>query len=114
MTTGEKIRIQRLARNLSQEYMAFMLEISQAAYSKVERDETTLSLKRIYAIAEILKMSPFELMPKPKYGTGINQEFMVRTLAKLRKFWTSDLRKKLASYGVADVFYRDKSNIERK
>jgi transcriptional regulator with XRE-family HTH domain len=89
MTTGDKIRIQRLTKNYSQEYMAFMLDISQAAYSKLERNETELSLKRIYAIAEILEISPFALMPKPKYGTGINQAFIHRTLEKIGKIWAN-------------------------
>jgi transcriptional regulator with XRE-family HTH domain len=94
---GEKIRIQRLTKNYSQEYMAFMLDISQAAYSKLERDETEISIRRIYAIAEILEISPFELMPKPKYGTGINQEYIWRTLNKLKKFWAQRLKEKKAS-----------------
>jgi transcriptional regulator with XRE-family HTH domain len=74
MTVGENIRIQRLIKGYSQEYMAFMLEISQAAYSSLERNAGNITVRRIYDIAEILKMSPFELMPKPKYETGLNQE----------------------------------------
>jgi len=87
MGIGEKIRIQRLTKNYSQEYMAWELDISQAAYSKVERDETELTLRRIYRIAEILEISPFELMPKPKQGTAIRQDFFWKTLHKLSKFW---------------------------
>ncbi|HEY4195930.1 MAG TPA: helix-turn-helix transcriptional regulator, partial [Mucilaginibacter sp.] len=98
---GEKIRVRRLTKNYSQEYMAFMLEISQAAYSKLERDETNISLRRIYEIAEILEMSPFELMPKPKYGTGINQEFIRRTLNKLGKFWSNGLKKRMIAVPVS-------------
>lgn len=90
---GEKLRIQRLTKNYSQTYMAFMLNISQAAYSKLERDETEISLRRIYAIAEILKISAFELMPKPKYGIGINQEYYRKTMIKLRAFWKSGFTK---------------------
>lgn|SRR6185312_6211 len=96
MGIGEKIRIQRLIKNYSQENMAWELDISQAAYSKIERDETQLTLRRIYAIAEILEISPFELMPKPKYGTGIAQEYFWKTLNKLRKFWNSSLKKNRA------------------
>jgi len=85
MTVGEKIRIQRLTRNYTQEYMAWELDISQAAYSKLERDETELTLRRIYEIAEILEISPFELMPKPKFGTAIAREYFWKLWIRLQK-----------------------------
>jgi transcriptional regulator with XRE-family HTH domain len=91
---GDKIRLKRLEKHYSQEYLAFMLNISQPAYSKLERDETEISMIRVYEIADILEISAFELMPKPKYGTGINHEFIYRTLYKLKKIWTSDVRKR--------------------
>lgn len=69
---GELIRIQRVIRGYSQEYMAFQLEISQPAYSKIERNESEITVIRVYEIAEILEISPFEIMPKPKYGSSIN------------------------------------------
>jgi transcriptional regulator with XRE-family HTH domain len=94
---GDKIRIQRLTKNYNQAYMAFMLDISQAAYSKLERNETEISLRRVFDIAEILEISAFELMPKPKFGTGINQKFIMATLNKLRKFWSTDVKKKMAT-----------------
>ena len=96
-TIGEKIRIRRLTKNYSQEYMAFMLDISQAAYSNLERDETELTIRRIYEIAEILEMSPFELMPKPKFGIGINPQLFYRTINKIRSVWTSKIKKRMAA-----------------
>jgi transcriptional regulator with XRE-family HTH domain len=113
--TGEKIRIQRLTKNYSQEYMAFALGISQAAYSKLERGETEISLNRIFEIGEILEISAFELMPKPKYGTGINQEFIWRTLQKLRKFWLADLKKRIKNVPHSlKITHSDISNIPGK
>lgn len=94
-TIGEKIRIQRLTKSYSQEYMAFMLDISQAAYSNLERDETALTIKRIYEIAEILEISPFQLMPKPKFGTGINLGSFRRTIKKLKEVWLYGVRAKM-------------------
>jgi len=94
---GEKIRIRRLTKNYSQEYMAFMLEISQAAYSNLERDETEMTIKRIYEIAEILEMSPFELMPKPKFGISFNHIAFWRTIKKFKAVWVSDIRLKKAA-----------------
>ncbi|MGF7080449.1 helix-turn-helix domain-containing protein [Mucilaginibacter sp. UYCu711] len=94
---GEKIRIRRVTKSYSQEYMAFMLNISQAAYSNLERGETALTLTRVYEIAEILEMSPFELMPKPKFGLGINHVAFIKTIKKLQATLTAHVkaRKKL-------------------
>lgn len=89
---GEKIRIHRLTRSYSQEYMAFMLDISQAAYSNLERNETEMTIKRIYEIAEILEISPFELMPKPKFGLSFNHLAFWRTINKLKMLWVADIR----------------------
>ena len=83
---GEKIRLQRLTKKYSQEYMAFMLNISQAAYSKIERDETELTIQRIFDIGEILEINPFTLLPKPKHGSGIRITYY-RTMNKLRRFF---------------------------
>jgi transcriptional regulator with XRE-family HTH domain len=90
---GEKIRLERLAKRYSQEYMAWSLDISQAAYSKVERDETEITMKRIYEIAEILEISPFRLMPKPKYGVGIVGVYFWKSLQNLRNWWMNKVRK---------------------
>jgi len=68
MKLGEKIRLQRLVKKYNQEYMAFALGISQAAYSKIERNETELTINRLYEIAEILEISPLPLLPPPKYS----------------------------------------------
>jgi transcriptional regulator with XRE-family HTH domain len=109
-TIGDRIRIQRLMKNYNQEYMAFVLDISQAAYSKIERNETTMSLPCIYAIAEVLEISPFILMPKPKCGMGINYQAVLYTWHKLRRFFTGGLKKKKEEALKLNVVYRDKSN----
>jgi len=92
---GEKIRIQRLIKNYSQEYMAFELEISQGAYSNIERNATAISLERVFEIAEILEISAFDLMPKPRFGSGINQAFFAGAIIKLKKFWNSHIRNRI-------------------
>ncbi|WP_299821009.1 helix-turn-helix transcriptional regulator [uncultured Pontibacter sp.] len=60
----KKIRNIRQQKGYSQEYMAHRLNISQNAYSKIERGFTDVTVKRIYEIAEILEISVFELLPK--------------------------------------------------
>lgn len=62
MQLGEKIRKERLIKGYSQEYMAFRLDISQNAYSKLEREETELSVKRAYQIVEILDIQIYKLI----------------------------------------------------
>lgn len=89
----EEIRIQRQKRGISQEAMAFDLNISQPAYSKIERGETELTITRIYEIAEIFKISVFELLPKSKYGTGINFFGVKRTLQRIGNFFRFRRRK---------------------
>lgn len=59
-----KIRILRRNREYSQEYMAFMLHISQNAYSRLENGKTPLTIDRLCEICNILKASPAELMDK--------------------------------------------------
>lgn len=77
---GEKIRQRRALKGYSQEYMAFELNISQNCYSKIEREETELTIRRAYDIAEILGVSIYELLPDAKHGTGLN-------LQNLKKYW---------------------------
>ncbi|MEJ7693837.1 helix-turn-helix transcriptional regulator [Daejeonella sp.] len=81
ITIVDEIRRQRQRKGISQEAMAFDLSISQAAYSKIERGETELTISRIYEIADILEISVFDLLPKSKYGTGINT-FGIRNIVK--------------------------------
>ena len=109
---GDRIREQRLAKQYRHFYMAFFLDISQAAYSKIERNETTVSLPRIYEIAEALEISPFVLMPKPKYGTGIDYFSILNTWFVLKRFFTKGLDRKREEALKSDTAYRDKSNIE--
>lgn len=64
MPIAAKIRVQRMIKGYSQEYMAFRLNISQNAYSKLERGETELTVRRFYEIAEILEISIDSLLPE--------------------------------------------------
>jgi transcriptional regulator with XRE-family HTH domain len=58
----EKIQKIRKDRGFSHEYMAHMLDISQVAYSKIEKNETRLTLDRLYKIAEILDSKIEEIL----------------------------------------------------
>jgi len=58
MTTIEevlnKIKTYRKDKGYSQEYMAFKLDISQAAYTNIENQTSKLSVERLIEIADIL------------------------------------------------------------
>ena len=51
----EKIKDIRKIKGYSHEYMAHLLDISQVAYSKIEKNETKLTVERLFKIAEILE-----------------------------------------------------------
>lgn len=53
---GSNIKKLRNLRNYTQVKMAEILKITQAAYSKIEKDETDIALKRLVQIAEILEV----------------------------------------------------------
>jgi len=50
------IRAKREKKNYTQEYLAYKLDISQNAYSKIELGYTKITLERLFQIAEILEM----------------------------------------------------------
>ncbi|MFY7849533.1 MAG: helix-turn-helix domain-containing protein, partial [Bacteroidia bacterium] len=53
---GRKIRMVRESRQLSQEYVAGRMKISQQAYSRLEHDGENVSLKRLKQLAEALEV----------------------------------------------------------
>jgi|SRR5690625_175725 len=59
---GEKIRKIRELKGYSQQYVASQLNISQRAYSKLEREEIKLDWDRIYQISKILEIEPVDLI----------------------------------------------------
>ena len=60
--TIEKIRITRLAKGYTQDYMSEKLDINQRTYSKLERGLIELTIKRLKAIAKILEIDVKELI----------------------------------------------------
>lgn len=58
----EKITELRHKQNLSQIQMADRLDITQAAYNKIETGKTHLAVKHLLKISEVLKVCPSELI----------------------------------------------------
>ncbi|WP_090772249.1 helix-turn-helix domain-containing protein [Pedobacter soli] len=63
MLLGQKIRVQRLTKKYSQQFMADKLGISQFAYSKIERGKTDITVRRMIDIANILEIPAAKLLP---------------------------------------------------
>lgn len=62
LLVGNKIKKLRELRNFTQDYMADALQMSQAGYGKIERDETDISLSRLQQITEVLKVGLNDLI----------------------------------------------------
>jgi transcriptional regulator with XRE-family HTH domain len=56
---GKKIRLCRTEKEYSQNYIAYCLNISQKAYSKIENNQTELTVRRLIEISKILDMVSF-------------------------------------------------------
>ena len=62
MKLGHKIKKVRELKNLTQEYVAAKLGMTQSAYSKIESEETDISFKRLEKIASLFGLLPEELI----------------------------------------------------
>lgn len=71
---GTKIKNIRELKNLTQEYVAEKLDISQAAYSKLENGETKVSDEKLVQIAEVLEVKPEDIkaFDSQKYFNSFN------------------------------------------
>lgn len=58
----ENIKRIRKQKGYSHEYVAHELGLSQAAYTKLEKNETKLTVERLYKLAEILEVQVAELL----------------------------------------------------
>ena len=80
MKIGNKLRHIRIIKGLKQDAMSDLLGISQPAYSKMENDETDISISRLSQIAEKLGCKEEDILAfDEKYvfqnctNAGINQ-----------------------------------------
>ena len=73
-TIEEKIRNLRELKNLTQEYMAEQLGITQAGYSKIESGNTKLTYNKIEEISKVLGVQTEELLAfdSQKYFNSFN------------------------------------------
>lgn len=71
---GFNIRKIREQKGFSQEYMANVLNISQASYARMENEETKITVERLQKIAEILETSIIDFFNSDKF-TIHNQNY---------------------------------------
>jgi transcriptional regulator with XRE-family HTH domain len=69
---GNKIRLLRSKKGLSQENMASALDITQSNYARLEKDDNRLSVPRLILIARALETTVTELVGE-KANTVVNQ-----------------------------------------
>jgi transcriptional regulator with XRE-family HTH domain len=61
-TLGEKIKAIRVSKNLSQEDVAYDLDIAIGSCSKIERNITDINFSRLEQIAKLFKMPVAEIV----------------------------------------------------
>jgi transcriptional regulator with XRE-family HTH domain len=62
MKIGENIKKLRELKNFTQQYLADELNLSLSGYGKIERDQTELTIGRLFRICEILEVDIFTLI----------------------------------------------------
>jgi len=70
---GNKIRIYRESKGLSQDNLALELGITQPSYARLEKDDDRISITRLISIAKILKTTVSDLIDE-KTQKIINQQ----------------------------------------
>ncbi|MFM2155262.1 MAG: hypothetical protein RL516_11 [Bacteroidota bacterium] len=78
---GQKIRRIREYRDLSQDSVAMEMGMSPSGYSRIERDEVSITVDKLNRLAEILKVSLLDLVSPEEsivfnnYGTAKDNSF---------------------------------------
>ncbi|SFD40598.1 helix-turn-helix domain-containing protein [Flavobacterium phragmitis] len=104
---GNKLRILRKAKNLSQEEVADYLNVSPSAYARMERGESTSWANHFNKICEVFEIAPEELVRKEigdsAYENIINTEQATysdyRKIIKHYKLKIKDLKIIMKSLG---------------
>ncbi|GAA4175207.1 MULTISPECIES: helix-turn-helix domain-containing protein [Sphingobacterium] len=89
---GTYIRQKRESLRISQEAVAYVLDMSQAAYSKIERNETKIKVDQVYKIADYFGISVYELLP-PSLASDVTGENLLSLLYHYINRWLKKDRK---------------------
>ncbi len=76
---AEKIRLERLKQNLSQQNMADELGITAAAYSNLERGVSDITISRLFEVSRILKKTPQWFIDEVSSSTDLIESSFVES-----------------------------------
>jgi transcriptional regulator with XRE-family HTH domain len=94
-----RIKKLRLIKGYSHEYMASRLHISQAAYSKIENNQTKLSVERLFQVSEILEVSLADILDAVDFeNSQAKTKPMQQELSNLYQNFKDEIRKVEALY----------------
>ena len=88
-TVGNKIRLVREERGLSQENMAVSLDMTQSNYARLEKDDNRISVPRLIVIAKTLDISVTELVGE-KANNVVNQSNNQEAVTYLQSNFQAD------------------------
>ena len=63
ITIGQLIRKERQKNKISQEHLALRCGIDRSYMGRIERGEVNLTVEKLFEIAQVLKISPKDLLP---------------------------------------------------
>jgi transcriptional regulator with XRE-family HTH domain len=86
---GNKIRLLREEKGLSQENLASALDITQSNYARLEKDDNRISVTRLIVIAKTLETSVKELVGE-KINNVVNQSYNNEVLTYLNANFQAD------------------------
>lgn len=83
----KRIREIRRQKELSQEYVAFMLGISQSQYSKLENGNKIFELDKLSKLFDVLEINPLEVIEfseKKRFLIDKKSEFRILTNQEIK------------------------------
>jgi transcriptional regulator with XRE-family HTH domain len=86
---GNKIRLLREEKGLSQENMASCLDITQSNYARLEKDDNRISVTRLLIIAKTLETSVSDIVGE-KANTIVNQNNNHEAITYLQSTFQAD------------------------
>ena len=108
----KKIREVRKTKGLTNENMANDLEISTAAYSKLEQNKTALTLNRLLKIKDILEISLSDLF-ELRATNIFNQDLKDSSIGNVQNLYQETNQKFIASLQEEINFLRDQINKQK-
>ncbi len=89
----ENIKAIRLEKRYSQEEVAYMLNISQNAYNRIERGLTDVNYSRLQQIADVYEMSVVDIINYPEKDNTQDKVKELKDLVNAYKGFLANIRK---------------------